>query len=254
MTAVLSAIYRYPVKGLSGESLSAVRLEPGACLPHDRQFAIAHGSTRFEGGDAHWLPKQNFLMLAKDERLAQLRVRYEAEEGRLTVLRDGKPVVTAKPGETMGRMLIGQFFAGFMAAAARGAPKLVAAPGTSFSDVPEKVVSLINLASVSDLERVARQAVDPLRFRGNLYLADLPAWCEFDWVGRELEIGGARLQVIEPIERCAATNVNPETAERDMNLPLTLRKGFGHMDMGVYAKVVAGGQIAPGDRVTLSSP
>ena len=54
-------------------------------------------------------------------------------------------------------------------------------------------------------------------------------------------------------ERCAATNVNPETAERDMNLPLTLRKGFGHMDMGVYAKVVSGGQIAPGDAVTLSS-
>ena len=32
----------------------------------------------------------------------------------------------------------------------------------------------------------------------------------------------ARLRVEEPIERCAATNVDPDTATRDMNIPMLL--------------------------------
>ncbi len=82
---------------------------------------------------------------------------------------------------------------------------------------------------------------------GPLYLDDVPPWEEFTWIGRELAVGGARLRVVERIERCAATNVDPETGARDRNLPLALRKGFGHADMGVYAEVVAGGDIAIGD-------
>jgi len=41
------AIYRYPVKGLSAEKMDRVVLTPGECLPHDRRFAIALGSTCF---------------------------------------------------------------------------------------------------------------------------------------------------------------------------------------------------------------
>ena len=37
-----------------------------------------------------------------------------------------------------------------------------------------------------------------------------------------------------------------------MNIPLTLQRGFGHVDMGIYAKVVEGGMIATGD--TLVAP
>ncbi len=63
-------------------------------------------------------------------------------------------------------------------------------------------------------------------------------------------VGGAGLQVVEPIGRCAATNVNPETAERDRNIPLSLKQGFRHTRMGVYAKVTVDGEIAKGDSVT----
>ena len=42
------AIYRYLVKGLSAEKMDRVVLTPGECLPHDRRFAIALGSTRFD--------------------------------------------------------------------------------------------------------------------------------------------------------------------------------------------------------------
>jgi len=38
--ARLESIYRYPVKGLSPESLPVVRLEAGRTLPADRKYAI----------------------------------------------------------------------------------------------------------------------------------------------------------------------------------------------------------------------
>lgn len=251
MTARLKSIYRYPVKGLSAAPMASATLIPGETLPNDRRFALAHGSTKFDPSAPQWLPKSNFLMLAKDEKLAQLETLFDPDDDVLTILRNGKQVARAKLSDTMGRTLVGQFFAGFMGAAGRGMPRLVEAAGHSFSDVPEKVLSLINLASVADLERVMREAVDPLRFRGNLYLEGLEPWSEFTWVGRQLRIGTARLEVTAPIERCAATNVNPATAERDMNIPLTLRKGFRHMQMGVYAKVVEGGEIKEGDSLAL---
>jgi uncharacterized protein YcbX len=140
-----------------------------------------------------------------------------------------------------------------MAGAARGAPHLVEAPGHMFSDTRDKVVSIINLASVHDLERVVRQPVEPLRFRANLYIEGAPAWSEFEWVGKDIAIGDARLTVTKRIDRCAATNVNPETAERDRNIPRALQRGFGHIDMGVYAKVVTGGTIATGDSLSVSN-
>jgi hypothetical protein len=148
-----------------------------------------------------------------------------------------------------GRMVVEQFFAAFMGAESRGTPKLVEAPGHMFSDTARKVVSLVGLASVADIERVARAPVDPLRFRANLYFSGGRAWEEFDWVGLELVIGKARLRVLDRINRCPATNVDPATAARDMNVPRLLQDGFRHIDCGVYAEIVADGEIAVGDKL-----
>ena len=251
MAITVVDICRYPVKGLNAEFLERVSLQPGQGLPHDRRFAIAHGSTQFDRESPKWLAKTNFFMLMRDERLAQLHAAFDTETGKLTIERAGRPVVTADPTDLVGRTLIAEFFSGFLAGSARGAPKLLEAEGHMFSDVPEKVVSIINLASVRDLERVLRKPVHPLRFRANIYIDGADPWQEFDWVGSKIRIGNARFQVSAPIERCAATNVDPETAARDLNIPLTLRRGFGHLHMGVYARVAAGGTIHRGDRVTL---
>ena len=69
---------------------------------------------------------------------------------------------------------------------------------------------------------------------------------------RRFAIGAARLRVTARIDRCAAINVNPETAARGMNVVKALQRGFGHIDMGVYAKVIDGGGIATGDRITVA--
>ena len=112
------------------------------------------------------------------------------------------------------------------------------------------MVSIINLGSVAAIEGVVGMPVDPLRFRGNVYVAGWPAWREFDLVGQELVIGaGARLRIVKRIVRCAATNVDPDTGMRDLAIPATLMRSFGHADCGVYGEVVEPGAIAVGDRI-----
>jgi uncharacterized protein YcbX len=121
-----------------------------------------------------------------------------------------------------------------------------------FSDTAAKVVSIIGLDSVRDLERVVRAPVDPRRFRANFYVEGGRAWQEFEWVGREIRIGPVRLRVTKRIDRCAATNVDPDSGQRDLNIPLALQRGFQHIDCGIYAEVLEGGPVARGDTVTLS--
>src|SRR5262249_60044213 len=100
-------------------------------------------------------------------------------------------------------------------------PKVLQAPGHSFSDVAAKVVSIINLASVAAIETVVGVPVDPLRFRANVYVEGWPAWHEFSLLGQEIRIADTRLKVVKRIVRCAATNVDPVTGIRDLGIPAT---------------------------------
>lgn len=251
MSLTIADIRRYPVKGLNGESLAETMLSQGEGLPHDRRFALAHASSKFDRTAPAWLPKRNFLTLMRDEKLAVLDTRFDADTGILTVLRDGRQVARGDITQPLGRTLIEQFLDAFLPAGPRGNPHIVEAPGAMLSDVPDKYLSIINLASVTDIERVARAPVDPRRFRGNMHIEGAPAWAEMSWMGKTLAIGDARLEIVEPIDRCAATEVNPDTAARDLRLPLILRQGFGHILCGVYARVTQGGAIRPGDTATL---
>lgn len=252
MTAArLADLYRYPVKGLAGQKLAAMDLSAGETLPHDRRFAIVHGASQCDPAAPSWQPKRQFLQLMTDERLAQLGVDYDDATQALTLKRDGKQVARGLLSLLIGQELINQFLNAFMKDP-RGALKIVSAPGVAFTDKPEKLVSLINLASVKDIERVTRAPVDPRRFRGNLYLDGLPAWSEFELVGKELTIGPVRLRVVSRIGRCAATNVNPATGDRDLNIPKALITGFGHADCGIYAEVLAGGRVAEGDTLAIA--
>jgi len=148
-------------------------------------------------------------------------------------------------------MLINQFLAGFVPAGPRGNPKLIETSNGAFADHPEPWVSIVNLASVADIERVARQTIDPRRFRANIYISETDPWSERDWIDKEVGFGAARLKIVAPIERCAATNVAPDTGTRDLNIPLILERGFGHIETGVYGEVVDGGTITPGDAIVL---
>ncbi len=240
----IASLYRYPVKGLSPEPLQSVELKSGETLPFDRAYAIENGPGRFDANAPRHLPKINFLMLMRDERLATLRSAFDDATETLTISRDGKQVARGQLTTPLGRQLIEQFLAAYMKTELRGPPKIVQAPGHSFSDMAAKCVHIINLASVREVERIIGRPVDPLRFRANLYLDGMEPWSEFAWLDREISVGPTKLAVFARTQRCEATNVDPATGARDMAIPAHLMRAWGHQDFGVYAKVVKGGEIA----------
>jgi uncharacterized protein YcbX len=123
--------------------------------------------------------------------------------------------------------------------------------GSVISPAFMRAVSLINLASVRALEERTGGPIHPLRFRANIYVDGLKPWAEMDWVDREVTIGSLRLRGLARTPRCAAVDVNPETAARDTNLPKALKRNFGHVDLGIYLEVLADGAIAVGDRMAV---
>ncbi len=247
--ATVTSIYRYPVKGLTPEKLDRVALTPGATLPFDRAYAIENGGGRFDPAAPRHLPKISFLMLMRDERLATLDCRFDDATETLTIRRDGKQVARGELKTPIGRQMIEQFMAAYMKDSLRGAPKVQRAEGHSFSDVAAKCLHIVNLASVRELERHVGRPVDPLRFRANIYIDGLPAWEEFRWMNKDITIGAVKLDVFKRTQRCEATNVDPVTAQRDMAVPATLIRSYGHCDLGIYAKVTTGGEVKSGDVV-----
>lgn len=247
----VAALIRYPVKGLSAERLQQVALAAGETMPFDRVWAIENGPGRFDAAAPRHLPKVNFLMLMRNERLASLET--HVSDGVLTILRAGRQVARGNLTTAVGRQLVEQFLAAYMQADLRGAPKIVAAEGHSFSDVDAKCLHIINLESVKAVERVAGRRIDAGRFRANVHLEGCPAWSEFDLVGKTLQLGKVGVEVFARTARCEATSVDPETAQRDIAVPALLRRSFGHTDFGVYARVVEGGPVAVGDTVALGA-
>jgi uncharacterized protein YcbX len=254
MSMTVRSIHRYPIKGLSAEPLERVMLTVGQCIPHDRRFAIAHAATHIDPANPQWLRKTHFFMLMRDEQLAQLRTRFDDQSGAVTIERAGRLLLSACITDAAGRKALEAFFADFLKDHPDGPPKIVEAPGHAFSDAQkkpnastDKYVSLVNLASVRELERAAKAPLDPLRFRANVYFEGAPAWSELDWVGSEISLGQARLRIVSPITRCPATAVNPDTAERDLDVPRLLRDTFSHNLMGVYGEVVGDGWVATED-------
>ena len=247
--ATIRNLYRYPVKGLSPEPLARAELGAGRYFPGDRLYAIENGPAGFDPVAPAHRPKISFLMLMRNERLAALRTRYDDATSTLTIEEDGRVRAKVDLSTSNGRLAVEAFFRRFMPGELRGPPKVLTAPdGFRFTDSRSGFVSIINLASVGALEDAVGAPVNPLRFRGNIYVAGWPAWHEFDLVGRRLALGPAvRLKVTKRIERCAATNVDPDTAIRDLSIPDTLLGRFGHTDCGVYAEVRVGGVIGIGD-------
>jgi len=131
-------ICRYPVKGLSAEDLERVMLTAGQCLPQDRRFALAHAATHFDPTRPEWLPKTSFLMLMRDEKLAQLRTHFDERSGYFTIERDGQMLLKAQITDPSQRESISEFFADFLRDTVTGTPRVVEAPGHTFSDATQK--------------------------------------------------------------------------------------------------------------------
>lgn len=255
MTGHVAAIFRHPVKGFTPESLPHVDLAPGEGFPHDRAFAVENGPSGFDPEAPTFTPKQKFTVLAAIPRVAAARTRFDDASGVLSAEAPGAPTFAGRLAEPAGREGFAAWLTDLLGDDARGPLKVVDARGAfRFTDHPLGQVSIVNLASVRDLSQKMGVDLDPLRFRANLYVEGWPAWVENDWEGRELMAGWARAKVFKPIVRCAATHVDPTTAERDLDVVKALFDNYGHMFCGVYLHITEAGRIGLGDAVTQPEP
>jgi hypothetical protein len=136
-------------------------------------------------------------------------------------------------------------------------PLSAAAPGTFFDYAP---VHLLTTASLGALAS-CRPGVDfsAARFRPNIVIdTGHDGFVENDWAGAHLVIGDVRLEVLTPTPRCAV----PSAAHGALPASLDVLRGVVAANrlalpggrfacVGVYARVVAGGSIAPGDPVAV---
>src|SRR5689334_1654562 len=107
--AHVDALYRYPVKGLSPERLSRAQLAPGQTVPGDRLYAIENGPSSFDPAAPKYLPKTQFVMLMRNERLATLDARYDDATHTLAVRHEGREAARGDLSTKEGRLAIEAF-------------------------------------------------------------------------------------------------------------------------------------------------
>ena len=250
MQGQIASLYRHPVKGFTPERLASADLVAGQCFPCDRLYAVEDGPSGFDPDAPAHISKMKFTVLAKIPAVAMARTVYDEATGVFSATAEGRSDFAGDLRGDEGRRGLEAWLAALLDGEIKGPLRVVEGPGDyRFMDSRSGYVSIVNLASVRDLEAKLGRPVDPLRFRANLYVEGWPAWVENEWTGRAMRVGEARAEVLKPIVRCAATHVDPVTAERDIELVKALFDHYGHMFCGIYLKVEAGGAVAEGDGV-----
>ncbi|WP_376957799.1 MOSC domain-containing protein [Azospirillum sp. A26] len=250
MNATLTVIRRYPVKGMSGQDLPAIELTAGRAIPLDRRYGLLHGPAALDTETEGWRLPSDFFTLDRTEKLAVLQSEFDEATQALIIRRGGRQVSRGRLDQPMGRNLLEQFFAAYLAGIVPGMPRLIEAQQGGFGNSEEPSVTLLNLASLRDLEeRIAKQPVDPRRLRANLLVDGIDPWAERGWVGRTLTVGAATLEVVEALDCTPGNDVNPDTGVADLSLTNIMERGYGHNQMLLRARVTGGGRIAVGNPV-----
>jgi GntR family transcriptional regulator / MocR family aminotransferase len=245
---VVTGVYRYPIKGLSAQRVPGVVIEAGQPFPKDRTFALARPGSPIDPHAPKWAKKGLFVMLMLDEALASVETELDVDTLDFTIKQGKAQLLRANLDNENDRNHLEEFFRELVPILP-GPPRLVAARGGHFMDKPDSVLSLINLATVRSLEEQWGVEIDPLRFRANFYIDGAQPWEEFDWIGSDIALGDALFRVDRRNGRCGATNVNPVTGRRDLDIPGSLRAAFGHKDLGVYLIARKTGEVSPGATV-----
>ncbi len=246
MQAQLTSIYYYPVKGLPGLEIPSCIVSAGERLPCDRRYAVGPSDLDFDSSAPRHVRKQELIVLMKHAELAELSLSFEPETQRIVLCHKGMQKVDALLESATGQEALANYLGTMLGTPA----KVYCAPDHGFTDLPQKTVSIINLASVRALEKALGYEIDHRRFRANFHIDGVPPWSEFDWLEKTICINSVAMEVYRITDRCAAINVNPASGARDRLLQ-DLRSKRGNLDMGVYARILDNGSVHTGDILTL---
>jgi uncharacterized protein len=269
----ISALLRYPVKSMLGESLASVDvIEHG--FPADRALAFV---------DVETGKVVSAKMPAKWRQMLQCSAHAEGYAATIT-LPDGTTLnaddekINAVMSDLLGRRVTLEDTRRAGDTVERAVPEEVidqgldatvdytllelaeASPEGSFVDyAPLHVITSATLAAAS---AAAGHDVPALRYRPNIVLdlGDETGFVENDWVGSTLQIGEVVLRIVLPTPRCAVPTLAHGAVAGDKEAVRALMtanrvhvEGFGVLpSAGVYAEVVTQGRIAVGDEARIS--
>ncbi len=235
IVGVVKLLYRYPVKSMAAEALTAIDVEWHG-LAGDRRYAFARSGvlSGFPWLSANKLPRllRYRPAFADPERPAGSTIQVQTPDG--CVMRLDSAELAAELAQ------------------AHGAPVQLAQLDRGTFD--NMCLSLISETTVAALGAATGRDLDPLRFRPNIVIEtiDPTPFLEDTWVGDRLMIGDGpdafTMQVNLRDVRCAMVNLDPATAEVDARVLKTIVRQRENC-AGIYATVHRPGTIHVGDPV-----
>ncbi len=120
-----------------------------------------------------------------------------------------------------------------------------------FDTMPSKTISLINLNTIKDFEKKISKKVEYQRFRGNIYIDGLDAWHERSLINKTLKINDVKFRVIKEIPRCSATNIKPNSSKYNLSIPISLKKFYNSINLGIYLSPLNNGNINVNDEILI---
>ena len=255
MKPVVSSIHFSPIKSLSFQSINTAIIKKDVGFEEDRIFAF---SRAIDSSLANIIEKDpsereliHFLTLKNTPALNKYDFKFE--NGMISIFENNKELSThsiedkdaiSKEISKLEPNLPGPIF--FLK------NELFPFYDTTISSSVSNTISLINLNSIKDFNQKINKEIEFERFRGNIYIKDLKAFEERNWINKTIKINEAEFKVLKHIPRCSATNLKINSDQADINLPNKLKKVYGHMDMGIYLYPLNNGKISVNDELNIS--
>ncbi|MEC3861423.1 MOSC N-terminal beta barrel domain-containing protein [Mesobacterium sp. TK19101] len=246
MTARVTQIWRHPIKSHGRESLDRVALTAGQTVPWDRVWAVALENSDADGSE--WVSCGHFSRVSKAPALMAITARLDPDSETIVLSHPDRDDLTIQPDRDGAALL--DWVAGLVPENRAQPARLIRARAQAMTDSDFPSVTLCNMSSHRAVEQKMGRPLSVLRWRGNIWMDGLAPWEEFEWMGREVQIGSTIFKVRERTDRCTATTVNPDTGVRDADT-LSVLDTWGHRDFSVRAEVVRSGEVAIGDGVHL---
>ncbi|GLQ35020.1 GTP-binding protein [Amylibacter marinus] len=243
-------LWRHPIKGVGCEPLTTSLMIHGQCMPMDRHWALAHSASKADFDNPQWARCLNFARGARTYSLMAVTASLDETSGEITLNHPDQPSITLDPEQDEPALIQ---WVRAISDPDRVMPERLYKADRGLTDSREQTVSILSNSSLSALGQSMGMDLDQRRFRGNIWLDGLAPWQEFDLVGQVLRIGSAEFDIIDPIERCMATTVNPDSGTSDAPTLATLERDHGHRNFGIFGVVRKTGTITLGDTAQVIS-
>ncbi|MDB3982024.1 MOSC domain-containing protein [Candidatus Pelagibacter sp.] len=255
MMAKVSSVHFCPIKSLSFQSKETLIIKKDVGIEEDRIFAFSRGLNELDAKQIEKDPSDreliHFLTLKNSPVLNKYDFKYENEV--ISILKHNKEIISypIEEKENLSKKLI-ELEPDLPNPTYLLKNELFPFYDTTNNSSVSNTISLINLNSIKDFSEKINKDIEFKRFRGNIYIKDLKALEERNWINKVISINNTKFKVLKNIPRCSATNLKINSNEADINLPNMLKKTYGHIDMGIYLAPLNNGQIKVGDSISFN--